>query len=451
MASRISDSATQATRSLLSGGATASTAGLASSWAATEKANAPSASRSSTTESVWEQQSPRRHLASSSNASRVGSDRVEGFRSTQGISGGWPSVWEDDGRGSVEGAKGTDTWANQYRSEDADLSYTAQQPALFRQNFDPSSVTHAAGDDGAEVVALLNQPGSLFETDSLSHDIQTVDRDAEATAVDLFGEQDLEPAERDVARQLRESLPQPPAPSDERLFAPSAVQKPTSRPSSSHRQLHPNVELLHLPLSTSPTAVRRLSMGPDSSVAYFSSHSDREEWYRQWVEDWQQVLDSYQDEVWGVKGLDKLEQARQELQQVKAREGKGEQWWNDKASVRRLRLVLGHLGLGDAGVDDYISEEGSSQDEESMREAWSHSQQSGKGKGKSRLQESDEPQFLCPDCDGIYGTDEHLLKHQRHLEEQPRSQRGGAVEVELQKQAEALALGLPRLPEDLPP
>jgi len=53
---------------------------------------------------------------------------------------------------------------------------------------------------------------------------------------------------------------------------------------------------------------------------------------------WLDILDSYQDEVWG-EFLPLVQQAREEISTANANEGT----LNDKPAVRRLRMLLGHL------------------------------------------------------------------------------------------------------------
>jgi len=53
---------------------------------------------------------------------------------------------------------------------------------------------------------------------------------------------------------------------------------------------------------------------------------------------WLDILDSYQDEVWG-EFLPLVQQAREELKTADAKEGT----LDDKPAVRRLRMLLGHL------------------------------------------------------------------------------------------------------------
>ena len=61
--------------------------------------------------------------------------------------------------------------------------------------------------------------------------------------------------------------------------------------------------------------------------------------------------------------------------------------------------------------------------------------------------QSDEPQFRCPDCEGIYGTDEHLLQHQqwsaqnKHIESK--------IEAELGHQTNVMGNSKLRQPADM--
>lgn len=391
--------------------------GLANSWVNAEKSENSFAQTHSPLDGTLSQRLPRTSTGTSVNGFRSISQE-SGLRST-------PSHQQyiNPDRSTSAVPQNPDVWARNFRKEGEDLSYQSDRvPSLFKPTIQPEQVTHDPSQDGAAVVTLLNSPTTLFNTDSLQHDLNATDQDAITTAADLFSTEDLDNSERTSAQTLRDfshklSHEQTPHISTTD-FAPQPASSHSRPTSSSSKQLHPNTELLHLPLSTSPTATRRLSITSNSSVAYFSSHAEREAWYKQWLDEWDDVLSNYQREVWGYEGMDfegaRVEEAREEVQKVKERERKGEEWWEDRGAVRRLRLVLGHLGLGEgADAEGVIEEEGNgtAQDPD-LEGAWR------RRKGKEKLRSSllppeGEPLFRCPDCGGVYGAEEHMGMHKQ--------------------------------------
>lgn len=414
---RIGRSARNLTRDALGNGASSTTNSLATSLAATEKAG-PSATAANASASAWAEAGPSRSTWGGRYTSSSQNDLRSGFRADS---------QSDDHTSYDSGTFDFDESTQQdsssfttSRIEAEDLTYQQQQ-RLSRQYFHDDALTAKYPQtDGAEVIALLSQPNSMLNAASLQHDIAIEQQDAESTVADLFGEEKLTQDEREAHRQIRETVSNraPPTPQatlryDHTRFAKALPVDSTvpsvSRPLSSHsakatRQLYPNTEVLHLPLQTDPAA-RRLSITSDSSITFFSSHKEREDWYSQWVEQWDDVLNNYQQAVWGATEIPRLEEARSQIEEVKSREQQGEEWWNDTAAVRRLRQVLGHLGSEAAPVDQNAP----AVTQQDFEAVWSRAHRNGKR--KAQPQDTDEPQFRCPDCEGIYGTDEHLLRH----------------------------------------
>lgn len=411
---RIGSSAAHLAHDVLGKGGYSTTSGLASSLGATGKAGS-SAAAAGASGNAWAQNGPSRSTWGGRYTSRPESSLRSEFRSAP----------QSDNE--IFNAIDFDTFLQQDSSsfttprvEGQDLTYQQQQ-SIFQQDTSGNTLgEYQAESDGAEVIELLSRPKSMLSGASLQLDIATEQQDAETTVADLFGEESLTQSERDVHRQIRNTVsshatatPQATLRYDQmqtgNLVPMNCTSSSTSRPSSSHsaklpRQLHPNTEVLHLPLHSDP-AVRRLSITSDSSVTFFSSRKEREEWYSHWVEEWDDVLNNYQQAVWSEGEVPRLGEARREIEEVKIREQQGEEWWNDTAAIRRLRQVLGHLGAKTAPIHEAIQ----TNTQSVLEAAWSDSH--SRGKRKARQQNTDEPQFRCPDCEGIYDTDEHLVQH----------------------------------------
>lgn len=173
-------------------------------------------------------------------------------------------------------------------------------------------------DDGAEVRMLLSDPD--FMVDTRPADIMMEDS-VEQTATNLLGDE-YSPDEKRAADRIKESLPPPPV----------------------HQRISPDNPLNLKPEFTQPTATNSAfyqdipgmtsTLGSrDESYMYFATQSEREHW----VSEWDDVLNSYTDEVWGQM-LPAVKEARSQLEEVKAGSKR-----LDNNAVTRLRMILGHV------------------------------------------------------------------------------------------------------------
>ena len=173
-------------------------------------------------------------------------------------------------------------------------------------------------DDGAEVRMLLSDPD--FMVDTRPADIMMEDS-VEQTATNLLGDE-YSPDEKRAADRIKESLPPPPV----------------------HQRVSPDNPLNLKPEFTQPTATNSAfyedipgmtsTLGSrDESYMYFVTQSEREHW----VSEWDDVLNSYTDEVWGQM-LPAVKEARSQLEEVKAGSKR-----LDNNAVTRLRMILGHV------------------------------------------------------------------------------------------------------------
>ena len=118
----------------------------------------------------------------------------------------------------------------------------------------------------------------------------------------------------------------------------------------------PASTLKQMPKHTSPTVSSPLNLLPDTNIlnddhTKFNGLSRRTSGPQNpayVLEQWWGVLTGYMDEVWGPEVVDigelkkEAEKAREQGQNERAREVEGR-------AVRRLRMVLGHLGVKDGG------------------------------------------------------------------------------------------------------
>ncbi|KAI9778501.1 MAG: hypothetical protein M1839_008031 [Geoglossum umbratile] len=160
-------------------------------------------------------------------------------------------------------------------------------------------------EDGAAVVALLSQPNFLDLIDTSQDD------DDDLPPISSLS---LTSSQIDTIERLKALLPAPPA----------------YKPSSPMHALN----LLPVEALTIPSPWD--SRSSDPSYTDFTEHANRRQ---QWLRDWDGVLRSYADEVWGDL-LPLVEEAREEIEE--ANENDGELRGGGRA-IRRLAMVLGHL------------------------------------------------------------------------------------------------------------
>jgi hypothetical protein len=163
--------------------------------------------------------------------------------------------------------------------------------------------------DGAEVTQLLSDPTLLAGTDAMDMDM-TEDLTQEQIN-DLFP-QNFTPTEQQMVDHMRSALP--PAPTHKPILFDSLNLRPTQR-----------VDIAIQDLAAS------LETGLDSSL--FATPALRERWFSEWND----VLNSYVDEVWGEL-LPEVQTARTQLEEVRI----GGNSLDSKA-IERLKMILGHV------------------------------------------------------------------------------------------------------------
>lgn len=309
------------------------------------------------------------------------------------------------------------SWASQFRSlrpSLGELTAASSNAARFE-------LPLAQSDDGAEVVALLNNsaffplsddaeldPTTPASTDANLHhtpaprythaadlaaDLAIHRHMEDTTAADLFGADALSPSEQETARQMRRSLA---------LASPAA--------SAQHRARRDFVP--------SPGALADVYSVPPGSAL---GGADGPQWLARWLEQWQDVLDRYADEVWGGGGeeaaarpwrdLTRVQEAREGVRAARAQVALGLP--EDAQAIRRLAMVLRHLGGSGSEAGGLRAEE----EEEEMVA------------GEPAL-------FPCPDCGGLYGSMGHLGTHEAW--EARRAPGTSRVEEEMRRVSSAL-------------
>lgn len=418
LASRIASSASGLTRDAFgSGAATGATSGLASSLASSEKAPASSSASAaaSSSASTWAQGGLAATTLPSSRR-RVTGTAGESFR-TASASQGEAGALDEQKRSFLEGQgshvlSGSDAWVQEFHERGVE----ARDPVgTDRHALNDNSIHYTEHpEDGADVVALLSNPAFSLD-DNLADDLAMTQHNEAATAEDLFGADALTPSEQSIAQQMRSSIPA------DNSTSPLAAQDPGRR----LHQLSPNAEMLHESIAASP-------MIAGTAASSSSSVEQRGQWFRQWADQWEDVLGRYADEVWGAEqpgetgqiGTDrrKVDEAREAIRQTKERED----WWEDAAAVRRLKMVLGHLDAIGAGDDS-----------DGQRTAESISKPTERSRAVPTFS-GDGENIQCPDCGGMYGTDEHLARHQEWAARQGQSAKISKVELEFRRLQMAL-------------
>jgi hypothetical protein len=215
------------------------------------------------------------------------------------------------------------SWTNDFKSNDdpgqAARTEVGVEVGTIVQSFetDHANFDHLDPyDDGAEVRMLLSDPAFNAFTDT--SDMMSATGPSEATVNDLFP-QTFSPEEQNAADRIRSALPAPPVhkavPADHPL---------NLRPRSDEEK-----ESLQQELQDVETTHNGIVRGQMS----FSSDSQREHW----VSEWDDVLNSYSDEVWGNM-LPAVKAAKDQLEEVRA----GATTVDTKA-IARLKMILGHV------------------------------------------------------------------------------------------------------------
>lgn len=195
-------------------------------------------------------------------------------------------------------------------------------------------------DDGAEVRMLLSDPS--FMADTVPSDMMMEDT-TEQTPADLFGE-NFSAEEQQIAEKIKATLP-PPAthsviwPDNPLNLRPEFAALAASNP-------HLAQELIEL-----------ASTIGDGAQSYVDPVMQQH-----LLNEWQDVLNSYTDEVWG-DFLPVVKAAREQLAEVKA----GTERLDTKA-VARLKLILGHVVQGSTSNTAYAQTSMGNQSQASMSE-----------------------------------------------------------------------------------
>jgi hypothetical protein len=173
-------------------------------------------------------------------------------------------------------------------------------------------------DDGAEVRMLLSDPSFNAYIDT--PDMMSTGEPTDATISDLFS-QEFSPEEQSAAERIRSALPAPP------------VHKPVppNHPINLRPRSDAEKEGLHQELHDLDSNID----GAQSQLS-FSSEEQREHW----VSEWDDVLNSYSDEVWGNM-LPAVKAAKTQIEEVR-----GGATTVDTSAIARLKMILGHVSAG---------------------------------------------------------------------------------------------------------
>jgi hypothetical protein len=216
-----------------------------------------------------------------------------------------PSSWAHE-------FKGNDAFVDSFQARSGSTEEsTAQNEQMRFDHLDQY-------DDGAEVRMLLSDPSFNAYTDTL--DMMSTAEPTEATVNDLFP-QIFSPEEQKAAERIRSALPAPPA------HKPIPSNHPLNlRPRSDAEKELLQQELHDLDSNNGSGAQSQLS---------FSSEAQREHW----ISEWDDVLNSYSDEVWGNM-LSAVTAAKTQIEEVRAGATTV-----DTTAIARLKMILGHVSV----------------------------------------------------------------------------------------------------------
>ncbi|KAF2088076.1 hypothetical protein K490DRAFT_64752 [Saccharata proteae CBS 121410] len=223
----------------------------------------------------------------------------------------------ENGQSPAEQYKTSASWAQEFQVPTQSSIHNALTSDWNRTNTGWSPLHQAVPyDDGAEVRLLLSDP--TFSVDEIPSQMD-IGEPSQETINDLFG-QDFNETERQAVQKIKSTLPPPPVhksmPADHPLnlrpeFAAATINNP---------ELEREIAELSTTLN-------------NESQMYFTPSAQRQ----QWLSEWEDVLNSYTDEVWGEL-LPTVRAAREQLQQVQ----NGIDRMDSKA-VARLKMILGHV------------------------------------------------------------------------------------------------------------
>lgn len=272
--------------------------------------------------STWTETLPSRtngHVSSAHHSSNGAQGSYEGFRQPASQFSE-ASDFDDFLRGSEQqngsaalNASFEPSWTAQFQQQ----SFQHSSYLTFGTGAHTTMDSVLSYDDGAEVRALLSDP--TFTADTYPTDV-TMETPTEESVADLFP-QNFSEEERRAVDSIRSSLPAPPAhrsmPHDHLL---------NLRPDASLGAPNPYTQ-------QEITELLRMFGSEPESYMRFTTPAKPEHW----LSDWDDVLNSYTDEVWGEL-LPVVQEARKQVKEVMA----GTEQLDSKAVVR-LKMILGHV------------------------------------------------------------------------------------------------------------
>ncbi|KAF4311115.1 Zinc finger C2H2-type protein [Botryosphaeria dothidea] len=289
--------------------------------------------------SSWSQTLPSKQNGSSSHAS-VGSG--ETFRSQEGFREANASEqapdFDFDAFLSTEGPTNLNSedsfqfptrWSTEFHNGDSFSSHSHDRPQATQEQSNGfhgqyeqlesahnNSHVHDDYDDGAEVRLLLSDP--TFSIDD-PMDMQMADPTPESVN-ELFN-QKYTAEEKEIVDKIKSTLPPPPQHNGVSPDNPLNLRPEFASLTASNPQLE--------------QGIRELSSTLGSGIDGIMTFNDAQR--QHWLAEWDNVLNSYTEEVWGEM-LPVVKEARSQLEEAKT----GMDRLDNKA-VARLRMILGHV------------------------------------------------------------------------------------------------------------
>lgn len=187
-------------------------------------------------------------------------------------------------------------------------------------------------EDGAAVVSLLSDPEFSIDDPSAYHDMYDHDTAAEDPLLSCLGSQEL-----DLLNRIKTQLPQPPlhrapAPTNPLNLLPNFDQSSSSTNgrSGSHASKTSKAKRECLTITGGSIRLRSSGQTPDRMVSELGKAN---------LSQWLDVLNRYQDEVWGDMAP-VVQDARKEIERLM--NSKSDEL-HEGPAIRRLAMVFAHL------------------------------------------------------------------------------------------------------------
>ncbi|KAK7533702.1 hypothetical protein IWX49DRAFT_312446 [Phyllosticta citricarpa] len=217
----------------------------------------------------------------------------------------WPEEYQ------LQNGQSSDNWVAHFQTHGTSPKLAPRIDSPWQnQNRNGTTVSHKEYDDGAAVRDILS-----FQ-DPTDYEYNMLSESTKQPPSNLFSP-NYTPQEQEIVQKIKSSLPPPPQHRSLGLDHPLNLRPEFAADAHTEHALRELVEVLQ---SEQERAILN-----DTSVQ------------KEFLSDWEDVLTSYTDQVWGDM-LPIVKEARSQLQEVKSGMNR-----LDNKAVARLRMILGHV------------------------------------------------------------------------------------------------------------